>query len=166
MDDRLAGRDLHREIALGEAAADAEDQVGFAQELMHRSGHGEAAGAERKRVRFGECALAFETGGDGDGEQLGQLLQLAPGFCPVHALAGIKDRALGLDEHLGGFANGNGIGPGTRRTRGRVVERVDFLIEEVDRHFHQHRAAAAGLQPRKRAPEHDGDFLGRRDGLG
>ena len=64
------------EVRLGEGAADAEDQVGFLQEVMHGRRAGEAAGAERERVRFRKCAFAAKAGGDGNGEQFGEPLQL------------------------------------------------------------------------------------------
>ncbi len=117
LDDLGARRHLDAEVGLGERAADAEDQVRLVEERAHRLRDGEAAGAERQRMRLGEGALALEAGGDGDREQLGQLLELGPGFRPVHALAGVDDRPLGGDQHLGGFGDGVEVGAGADALR-------------------------------------------------
>ena len=98
MDDGLAARHLDAEIGLGEGAADAEDHVGLGEEFRHRARHGETARAERQRMRLGEGRLAAEARGDGDGEPLGEPLQLRPRLGVMHALAGIEHRPLGVDE--------------------------------------------------------------------
>ena len=166
MDDGLAGRHRDAEIRLREAAADAEDEVALLEEVMHRRRDREAARAERQRVRFGKRALALQAGGDRNGEQLGELLQLAPGFRPVHALARIEHRALGGEQHFRGFAHRIGIGTGAQRPRDDVVGRVGFLVPHVVRHLDQHRPAAPGAQPREGAAHDRGQLLARRDRLG
>jgi hypothetical protein len=50
VDDLLALRHRHGEIAFGEAAADAEDHVGLVEEVPHCFRHREPTGAERERV--------------------------------------------------------------------------------------------------------------------
>ena len=107
----------HRDAVIRrrEAAADAEDEVGFFQEMMHRRRNREAARAERQRVRLGERALALQAGGDRNREQFGELPQLAPRFRPMHALAGVKHRAFRGEQHLRGLADRVGIGTGAQR---------------------------------------------------
>jgi len=95
VDDGLARWHRDAEVRLRERAADAEDDVRLFQEMMHRRRDREAPGAQRQRMRFGKRALALQAGGDRNGEQFGELLELAPRFRPMHALAGIEHRPLG-----------------------------------------------------------------------
>ena len=106
----LPCRHRDAEVGLGEAAADAEDHVGFSEELMHRRGIASAAGAERQRMVLRERALALQAGGDRNLEQLGQLLQLVPGLRVVHALAGVDHRPLGVEQQLRGLVTCTGSG--------------------------------------------------------
>ena len=162
VDDRLAGRHVDAEVGLGEAAADAEDQVGIAQEVIDRRRDGVAARAEREHVVLGKRALAAEAGGDRRLEQLGELLQLGPGARVVDALAGVDHRPLGAGEAPGERADRSGIGGDARQGRGLVGERLrHLLVEHVDRHLDQHRRAAAGLEAGERAPQ-DVRHLGAR----
>ncbi len=166
MDHRLPLRHLHAEVGLGEAAADPEDQVGLVQEVPHRLRQGEAARAQRQGVRLGEGALALEAGADRDRQQLRQLAQLVPGLRPMDTLAGIDHRPPCLHQHRRRLAHGLGIGAAAQRPRGRVVERLDLLVPDVDRDLDQHRPAAARPQPAERTPEDVGDLPGRGQGLG
>jgi hypothetical protein len=98
MNDGLALGHGDAERSFGERAADAEDHVGFAQELRHRARHREATGTKRQRVCLWKRRLAAKACRDGDRETLGQPLELRPGLGVVHALAGIDHRTLGGDQ--------------------------------------------------------------------
>ena len=74
VDDALCRRDVRGHAVLGEAAPDAEDDVGLGQEVEDGPGHhAAAAGAERQRVVLREGALALQGGHHRRLQQLGQL---------------------------------------------------------------------------------------------
>ena len=100
LDDGRTGRHRNAVPRLGEAASDAEDQIGVVEEMADSSRDRASAGAERKRVVFRERALTLETRRDRRLQQLGERVQGVPGFRIVNALPGIDDRPLGLDERL------------------------------------------------------------------
>ena len=110
VDDCLADRHRDAEVRLRERAADAENEVRLFEEVVHRRRDREATRAERERMRFGKRALALQAGGDRNGEQLGELLQLAPRFRPVHALARIEHRAFRREQHFRRLADRIRIG--------------------------------------------------------
>ena len=166
LDDLDARRHLDAEVGLRERAADAEDQVRLVEEGAHRLRDGEAARAERQRMRLGKGALAAEAGRHRNGQQLGQLLELAPGLGPMHARAGVDHRPLGGDQHLGRFADGVGVGAGADRLRAHVVLGIALRGPQVVRHLDQHRAATARAQALEGAPHHVRQLLGRRHRLG
>ena len=132
----------------GEGAADAEDDVGVVQELVHGPGNGAAARAEGEGVVLGEGALALEAGGDGDLEALGELAEFVPGFRVVDTLAGVDDGPLGVAQHLGNGTHGLGVGAGAEGGGGLVGEVVgNFLLEDVAGNLDEHgsRTAVAHL---------------------
>src|SRR5690606_13976338 len=60
----LPGGELDAEARCSEAAADAEDDVGFLEEAVHGFRERTSTGSERKRVVLREGAFAFEAGGN------------------------------------------------------------------------------------------------------
>ena len=167
MDDGLALGHGDAEGGFGERAADAEDDVGVTQKFRHRARHGEAAGAERQRMRLGERRFAAEAGGDGNGEPFGEPLQLRPRLGVMHALAGIDHRPLGADQQRRRFLHMHGIGAVARAQHRRVVQRLrHLLVPHVGRDFDDHRSAAAVLQLCEGAAKNVADFAGQDDRLG
>ena len=115
----------------------------------------------------GKGRLAAKAGGDGDGEPLGQPLQLRPGLGVMHALAGIDHRPLGADQERGRFLHMHGIGAVAGAQHRRVVQRLrHFLVPHVGGDFDDHRPAAAVLQLGEGAAEDVADFGGEVDRLG
>src|SRR5262249_61606857 len=111
----------------GEAAADAENNVGGVEEMAYRLRDSEPARAEREWMVLRERALAAEAAGDGRPQQFSERAQFAPRARPVHALAGIDHRPLGFRQQLRGFAH--------RVRVGAVTGRPDWLIGERLRHL-------------------------------
>jgi hypothetical protein len=93
VNDLLARRDRGAGDAMrGEAAADAEHDVGLIEEMATVARIDDAAGAERKRVILREDALAVDRGHHRSLEQVGESEQLGAGLGVKHALAGIEER--------------------------------------------------------------------------
>ncbi len=124
--------------------------------------HADAARAERQAVILRERALAFEARHHGGAEMLGKRLELAPRARPVHAMAGIDHRPLGLGEEARRLLQCRGLGRIARRRDGRVIELSrHFLVPQIVRHFDDRRPAAAVAQMREGAA-HDVRHFGRR----
>ncbi len=130
-------------VALNEAPA-AEHQVGFFYVRSHGAWHGDAAGAQRQRMRFIEGALALEAGGDRRFEQLGHGLQFIPGPGVVHTLPRIDQRHLRLDQLVGGGIDILRIRRALHAARGFVVDGTGhFQRPHIMRNLEHHRARAA-----------------------
>ncbi len=166
MDDGFALRHGDAEVGLPKAAADAEDQVRFLEEVVHRTRNGETARTERQRVRLGKGALAFQAGANGNGKQLGQRLEFVPGLRPMHALAGVEHGPLRLHKHRRGLAHGLQVGTRSQARTGDVIDAVDLFGEHVDRHLDQHRGAASTFELGEGAAEDARQILGRRHRFG
>src|SRR5262245_46873568 len=117
MDDDLPRRDRRPEDGGGEAAANAEDDVGSLQELTGRGCAGVAAGTERQRVVLGEGALTRESRHHGRLDQFGELPELVRRLRPQNALADVNEWSAGRPQGADGLANGVGIGGGAHRRR-------------------------------------------------
>jgi hypothetical protein len=64
VDDRLTRRHVDAEVGLGEAATDAEDQIGVVEKMVHRGGDRVATRAEGELMVLRKRALAAEARGD------------------------------------------------------------------------------------------------------
>ncbi len=157
VDERLVGRgEADAEARRREAGAGAEHHV----RLLHVLEHGARAWRRRRSP-----ATAGESPGRSSCprgswyrrfQQLGHGLQLVPGLRVVHALAGVDQRALGVDQRGGGGVDVCRIRRGQQRgapacSRGRPVRH--FLVPHVARHFDQHGAGAAVARLRERAAQ-------------
>ncbi len=125
-------------------AADAEDHVGGVQEVAHGLGDRRPARTQGQGMGLVEGALALQAGADRRGQELGQALQLAIGLGPVHALAGVDHRPLGLDQDLGRRLDRLGIG-GEAGAQHRLIDQGlgDLLVHDVPGDLDQRRARAA-----------------------
>ena len=167
VDHRLALGHRDAEVRLGERAADAEQHVAIVEEVAHLLRIGATARAQRQRMGLVEAALALQRRADGNRQKLGQLLQLVIGFSPMYAMTGIDDRALGCDQHLGGFLHRRGIGAVFGRDDRLVGQRIGRVLDiGLGRELDDHRRAAAVAQQAE-GPAHDVlDLLARGDRLG
>ncbi len=189
-DDRIVGRDVlvdvvridrvvHEHLVLvvrreadaesrrGEAGSRPEDHVGVLHVLEHGLGHRHAPGAQRQRMSFRERALALEAGGDGSLEELDDLLQLGPRFCVVHALTGVDEWPLGVDEHFGGGVDVGVARRGQYTPRRLVLERAgNFDVPHVAGHLQEHRTGPPIARNRERAPQRRHDHVRRVDLFG
>ena len=129
VDDRLALRHRHAEVRFGEAAADAEDQVRFLEEVVHRPGMARPPEPSASGCVSGKALLPSRLVQTGMASSSASALQLVPGLRPVHALAGIEHRPLRLREHRRGLTHGLQVGRRSRSATGGVVESpVDLLV--------------------------------------
>jgi hypothetical protein len=111
-----------------------------------------------------ERALAFEAGGHRRLEQLGELLERAPGLRIVHALAGVDHRPLGGDEDLGCSGHVAGVRAAAQAWRGPVRERLGHLVgHDVARKLDQHWTRSPVADLRKRTAHDVRDVFRLRD---
>jgi hypothetical protein len=166
VDEGLALGELDAEVGLGERAADADDQVGFGDEVVHRFWHRIAAGAKRQGVILREGTLAAQAGGDWSAQQFGDFPQLGPGFRPMHTGAGVDDRPLRLQDRRRRLADLGRVGTVFRCADRGVVDIADFLVPDIGRDFNDCRPAAAVADGAERAAQDVADFLGQRNRFG
>ena len=102
LNEGLAAGDVHGHAVLGEARADAEDEVRAAHEMVQRTGHNAGAAAQGQRMHLWKGALAQQGGHDRGFQQLGKLDQFFGSLGVKHSLAGVDDRVLGMAKGPGG----------------------------------------------------------------
>src|SRR5689334_14367487 len=89
----LSFGELDAEVRLGERAANADDQVGVGDKMVHWLRHRIATRAERQGMVLGERALAAQAGGDRRTKQFGKGAKLWPCLGPLHARASVDQRS-------------------------------------------------------------------------
>ncbi|MND73429.1 hypothetical protein D3C80_650030 [compost metagenome] len=141
--------------------------------MVHRQVGGVAAvhaqHADELAVGTREGAEAHQGVGDRQVEHLRQLGELLGCATHDHATAGVHDRALGGQQHLGSLADLAGVAAdrravGTQLDLFRVavfelLGRVAHVLRNVD----HHRAGTAGLGDVEGLLDHLGDFRGMLD---
>jgi hypothetical protein len=168
VDDGLARRNAGRHAVPGEAAADAEHDVGLAEVVQRVPGHRGPAGTERERMILREGALALEGRHHRRLEQLGQLAELLRRLRIEHALAGVDDGPPRVAQHPGGRLDVAHVGAGARGLDRAI--RVDqgvgrLLVHDVGGDLHHRRARTAHAHEADR-PAHDlADLAALGDGL-
>ncbi len=148
---------------LGKAAADAEHQIRFVQEMPAVPGKGAAAGPERQGVVLRKGALAVEIRHDRRLQQLGQSPQFLGGLGIKDALPGEDHRAGGVEQHARRLVDVALVAGRSGDRNLPVLVRIDTHVETVHigRHFHHDRALSAVLHLSKGAPHDVRDLLGQ-----
>ena len=88
-------------VVVGEARADADDEIGFAAGARRADAAGAAERADRERMILRQHALGGQRRGDRNVELLDRGLQRIGRAGAHHAAAGEQQRTLGLGDHAG-----------------------------------------------------------------
>src|SRR6185295_10282093 len=105
---------------------------------------------------FGERALAFEARGYGRLEDFRNLLELVPAPRVVHALTGVDERTLRLDERRCGSIDIGGSRRKFDATGRRVVERArvrHVFVPDIAGNLEEHGTGAPVLRLRECAAQ-------------
>ena len=142
----LAGREYRGGDAVaGKAAADAQHQIGFVQDMAAGPGEGAAARPERQRMILGKGALAVERRHHRGLQQLRELAQLVGRLGIKDALPGEDHRTGSVEQHLRGVVDVALVAGRAGGANRPVLARVHVNLggSDIGRHLDHDRARAA-----------------------
>src|SRR5262245_38815706 len=94
-----------------------------------------------------KARLAAEACGHRRAQQFRELLQLRPGFRPMHARARVDEWPLGREDRGSGLAHVGRVRRGARLGHGSVGELADLLLPDIGWYLDEAGSAAAVAKP-------------------